>query len=75
MSSVSHHSTDSLGVSDTRALSGSIVARALGELAEWARSSVAGKFLVLPLNIRGETAGTITCYYRTPKTKGREAEL
>jgi len=32
-------------------------------------------FLVLPLNIRGETAATITCYYRTPKTATREAEL
>jgi PAS domain S-box-containing protein len=25
-------------------------------------------FLVIPLIIRGETAGTITCYYRTPRT-------
>ncbi|HUR82280.1 MAG TPA: GAF domain-containing protein [Thermoanaerobaculia bacterium] len=32
-------------------------------------------FLVLPLSIRGETAGTITCYYRSPKTAAREAEL
>ena len=32
-------------------------------------------FLVLPLVIRGETAGTITCYYRTPKTATTEAEL
>jgi PAS domain S-box-containing protein len=32
-------------------------------------------FLVLPLLIRGETAGTITCYYRTPKTEATEVEL
>ena len=32
-------------------------------------------FLVLPLIIRGETAGTITCYYRTPKTETTETEL
>jgi PAS domain S-box-containing protein len=32
-------------------------------------------FLVLPLIIRGETAGTITCYYRTPRTAVTEAEL
>ena len=32
-------------------------------------------FLVLPLIIRGETAGTITCYYRTPKTESTETEL
>lgn len=32
-------------------------------------------FLVLPLIIRGETAGTITCYYRTPKTAATEEEL
>ncbi len=32
-------------------------------------------FLVLPLDIRGETAGTITCYYRTPKEAASEAEL
>ncbi|MDQ3280578.1 MAG: GAF domain-containing protein [Acidobacteriota bacterium] len=32
-------------------------------------------FLVLPLDIRGETAGTIACYYRTAKPAAREAEL
>ncbi|HEX8170653.1 MAG TPA: GAF domain-containing protein [Thermoanaerobaculia bacterium] len=32
-------------------------------------------FLVLPLTIRGETAGTITCYYRSPKSVASEAEL
>ncbi|HEY0156280.1 MAG TPA: GAF domain-containing protein [Thermoanaerobaculia bacterium] len=32
-------------------------------------------FLVLPLSIRGETSGTITCYYRTPKTEANEVEL
>jgi PAS domain S-box-containing protein len=32
-------------------------------------------FLVLPLTIRGETAGTITCYYRTSKTEATETEL
>ena len=32
-------------------------------------------FLVLPLVIRAETAGTITCYYRTPKTEATETEL
>ena len=32
-------------------------------------------FLVLPLNIRGETAGTITCYYRTPRAAASRAEL
>ena len=32
-------------------------------------------FFVLPLIIRGETAGTITCYYRTPKTGATEEEL
>ncbi|HVE70340.1 MAG TPA: GAF domain-containing protein [Thermoanaerobaculia bacterium] len=32
-------------------------------------------FLVLPLNIRGETSGTITCYYRTPKTEASDAEM
>jgi PAS domain S-box-containing protein len=31
-------------------------------------------FLVLPLDIRGETAGTITCYYRTPRTELSELE-
>lgn len=31
-------------------------------------------FLVLPLMIRGETAGTITCYYRTPRTSVTDAE-
>ncbi|HYH08676.1 MAG TPA: GAF domain-containing protein [Thermoanaerobaculia bacterium] len=32
-------------------------------------------FLVLPLRIRGETAGTITCYYRTPRVAISELEL
>jgi PAS domain S-box-containing protein len=32
-------------------------------------------FLVLPLTIRGETAGTITCYYRSPKTAASTPEL
>jgi GAF domain-containing protein len=32
-------------------------------------------FLVLPLTIRGETAGTITCYYRTPKPEATQAEI
>ncbi|HEX3582657.1 MAG TPA: GAF domain-containing protein [Thermoanaerobaculia bacterium] len=32
-------------------------------------------FLVIPLDIRGETAGTITCYYRSTKTAASEAEL
>jgi PAS domain S-box-containing protein len=32
-------------------------------------------FLVLPLNIRGETAGTVTCYYRSPRTVVTELEL
>ena len=32
-------------------------------------------FLVLPLNIRGETSGTITCYYRTPQTSAAECIL
>src|ERR1051325_2790350 len=32
-------------------------------------------FLVLPLVIRGETAGTITCYYRTPKAEATDVEL
>jgi len=32
-------------------------------------------FLVLPLDIRGETAGTIACYYRAAKTAASEAEL
>ncbi|HWW60472.1 MAG TPA: GAF domain-containing protein, partial [Thermoanaerobaculia bacterium] len=32
-------------------------------------------FLVLPLNIRGETSGTITCYYRTTKTFAAECDL
>jgi PAS domain S-box-containing protein len=32
-------------------------------------------FLVLPLNIRGETAGTICCYYRTPHLAMTSEEL
>jgi PAS domain S-box-containing protein len=32
-------------------------------------------FLVIPLKIRGETAGTITCYYRTPRPAMAETEL
>jgi PAS domain S-box-containing protein len=32
-------------------------------------------FLVLPLRIHGETAGTITCYFRTPRSAMSEAEL
>ena len=32
-------------------------------------------FLVLPLIIRGETAGTTTCYYRTPNDAGFDAYL
>ena len=32
-------------------------------------------FLVLPLDIRGETAGTITCYYRASKPSASEAEM
>jgi PAS domain S-box-containing protein len=32
-------------------------------------------FLVMPLKIRGETAGTICCYYRTPRQKMSEVEL
>jgi PAS domain S-box-containing protein len=32
-------------------------------------------FLVLPLDIRGETAGTITCYYRSTKSAQSEVEL
>ncbi|MEA2491066.1 MAG: hypothetical protein QOH21_2858 [Acidobacteriota bacterium] len=32
-------------------------------------------FLVLPLNIRGETGGTITCYYRSAKREIGELEL
>jgi PAS domain S-box-containing protein len=31
-------------------------------------------FLVLPLHIRGETAGTICCYYRTPRSPLTERE-
>lgn len=32
-------------------------------------------FLVLPLNIRGETAGTISCYYRAPRTQISDLEV
>jgi PAS domain S-box-containing protein len=32
-------------------------------------------FLVLPLSIRGETAGTICCYYRTPRPAMTDTEL
>jgi PAS domain S-box-containing protein len=32
-------------------------------------------FLVLPLQIRGEVAGTITCYYRTPRDGMGDVEL
>ena len=32
-------------------------------------------FLVLPLRIRGETAGTICCYYETPRGKLSDAEM
>lgn len=32
-------------------------------------------FLVLPLDIRGETVGTITCYYRAAKAVASEAEM
>ena len=32
-------------------------------------------FLILPLKIRGETAGTISCYYRMPRTVISEDEL
>jgi PAS domain S-box-containing protein len=38
------------------------------------RESIAS-FLVMPLRIRGETAGTITCYYRTPRPAMPQVEL
>ena len=38
------------------------------------RESIAS-FLVMPLRIRGETAGTITCYYRAPRAAIPRPEL
>jgi PAS domain S-box-containing protein len=32
-------------------------------------------FLVMPLHIHGETAGTISCYYRTPRTVISDVEM
>ena len=32
-------------------------------------------FLVMPLYIRGQMAGTIACYYRTPRTQPNESEM